>query len=129
MRSLNQIKKDIYILRQEQTKFLQDQSLTFEEWSSKTKPIASKLNKLFVEKSLQVNIKWSELPDYGNLMTLQDFLKSCKEGSFIDYDGHGKFSDGKRESNINIYPSHITEELKIRSDIDSYLTHVIWYNK
>jgi len=61
---------------------------------------------------------------FGDLFTLEEFEQLCKDGSFMDNDGHGKYSDGKLVSNIKINPSDVTHGKVLMG-----WTHVVWYNK
>ena len=61
---------------------------------------------------------------FGDLFTLEEFEQLCRDGSFIDNDGHGKYSDGKLVSNIRIIPSDVTHGKVLMG-----WTHVVWYNK
>lgn len=62
-------------------------------------------------------------PDYGDLMTVNDFLEACDVGAFVDYDGSGyPVKDGKMARNIRVVPSN-------RSSIPADATHVVWFNK
>ena len=60
----------------------------------------------------------------GNLYTMDDFKEDCLNGSFIDYDGFGYYSDGEMESDIHILPSDIKSGC-VRDDFD----YVVWYNR
>jgi hypothetical protein len=61
------------------------------------------------------------LPPWGDLMTLDEFIMACKNGSFVDYDGVGRYSNGKEASvDIYVYPSDVK---------DRHWTHVVWFNK
>jgi len=68
------------------------------------------------------------LPDYGHLMTVEDFRNAVKERSFIDYDGFGyaaKPIDGMMRmeaSGHTIYPSRVDR-------IPNDATHIVWFNK
>jgi len=53
-----------------------------------------------------------------------DFKENCLNGSFIDYDGFGYYSDGKMESDIHILPSDFKNGV-VRKDFE----YVVWYNK
>lgn len=66
------------------------------------------------------------VPDYGDLMTLEDFEANCRCGGFIDYNGTGYYAT----------PTHFDRSKPARpSDISagcidrSFFTHVIWFNK
>lgn len=66
-----------------------------------------------------------KIPDYGDLMMVDEFIECCKDGTFIDYDGHGApVRDGMVTKGMNhwVYPS---EHHKIPSDA----THIIWFNR
>lgn len=62
-----------------------------------------------------------EIPDYGDLFTLQDWLDCCNDRSFIDYDGFGCASDGKLMTSKCYYPSE-------RNNLPESTTHIIWFN-
>lgn len=67
---------------------------------------------------------YSELiPDYADIMTIEEFKEEVKGGMFIDYDGFGHpVKDGMEDEKIYIYPSKIHE-------IPEDATHIAWYNK
>lgn len=60
----------------------------------------------------------------GNLMTIEEFVEDCKNGSLIDSDGYGYYATEIGKSDILIYPSDVIED-KFRKDF----SHVIWFNK
>jgi hypothetical protein len=62
--------------------------------------------------------------EFGDRMSVADFVACCKSGGFIDYDGSGTYVRGKEESNISIYPSDVKAGM-VRKDFDE----IIWYNK
>ena len=37
-------------------------------------------------------IIWRPIPEYGDLMTIEEFIKNCEDGIFIDYDGSGYYA-------------------------------------
>lgn len=64
-----------------------------------------------------------QLPNYGNLMTVQDFIENCKIGGFIDNDGCGHpVKDNMMNDDLIIYPSQ-------RVLIPKDATHIIWFNR
>lgn len=65
-----------------------------------------------------------ELPNYGDVMTLKDFVSCCKCGGFIDYDGSGNYMKDGKISNINILPSDVKYGM-VRKDFDQ----IIWFNR
>ena len=68
--------------------------------------------------------KYTEkLPDYGDLMTVKDFLEACDCGGFIDYDGTGHpVKDGMMSRDV-VKPS------TRKKDIPADATHVMWFNR
>jgi len=66
----------------------------------------------------------SDIPDYGDVMTLNEFKNICRNGGFIDYDGHGHYIDGDKMTDINIYPS----DVKTKS-LRHELNKIIWFNR
>jgi len=89
-------------------------------------------SELFYEKIAVINrairllkpFKLKDKDGHGSLMTLEDFVDSCKSGGFIDYDGFGNYSTKDKISDITIYPSDV-EANELRSNF----THVTWYNR
>lgn len=69
--------------------------------------------------------KWESLPDYGDLMTVEDFAEAVRSGCFIDYDGFGEYATATQTSRIRIYPS----EFRRTKIVDKRFTHIIWFNK
>jgi len=66
----------------------------------------------------------AELPTYGDVMSLADFIDCVNCGGFIDYDGYGHYVKNGMESNIEIFPSDI-KFFMIRPEFDT----IIWYNR
>jgi hypothetical protein len=63
------------------------------------------------------------VPDYGDLMTVKDFMDSCVIGAFIDYDGYGHpVKDGKMMGSVAVLPSK-------RREIPEDATHIVWFNR
>ncbi len=73
------------------------------------------------------NIRGREMepiPDYGDLMTAEDFIDTCMSGGFIDYDGHGYYATDREMSRIKVTPSMVKA--------DGFVvgwTHVVWFNR
>jgi hypothetical protein len=65
-------------------------------------------------------------PDYGDIMTVDEWLDCVRNGSFVDYDGSGgaaRMVKGKLAMETRyIYPSACD---KLPSDA----THVVWFNR
>ncbi len=64
-----------------------------------------------------------DLPTYGDLMTVEDFMECVSCGLFIDYDGSGHPVKNGRMSKLNIYPSQCP------GVIPEDATHIMWFNK
>lgn len=71
-------------------------------------------------------MKFEEIPDYGTLILVEDWLDSCKDGFFIDYDGWGYWATEFQMSNIRVNPSD-TENPEFNPP--EWATHVMWFNK
>jgi hypothetical protein len=93
----------------------------FQKVASKQVKKYSKLSNL---KRLHKKPTYDELPDYGDVMSLEEFVECCNCGGFIDYDGSGNYVKDGKISDISIYPSDVTK-YKIREDFDT----IIWFNK
>lgn len=57
------------------------------------------------------------------VLTIEEYLKECKMGMIIDYDGFGNPVKEGKCSRVNVYPS------RKGKDIPKDATHVIWYNR
>jgi len=76
------------------------------------------------------NFEWEELPEHGDLMVIEGFVEDCKSGAFIDYDGFGDYSDGKRCISGLKYPEFLVKPSDIMCGIiNDEFTHVVWYNR
>ena len=96
-------------------------------WKDRCKslePYYKKYSKLKRELRYIMNYDLSELPDYGDVMTLEHFIENVKDGGFIDYDGFGNYVKDGKMSNIEIYPSDVKHNM-IRKDFDT----IIWFNR
>ena len=75
-----------------------------------------------------------DVKEKDDLMTVEEFIKSVTDGSFIDYDGHGHWATETKElgyggygiSSSNVYPSQI---LSGKKTPPQWATHVVWYNR
>jgi hypothetical protein len=71
-----------------------------------------------------------------DMYTIDDFVKMCKNRSFIDYDGMGNWAtsthvDANKSEIPWIYPSGVAAMLpeEIQQKKDEGYTHVAWYNR
>ena len=66
-------------------------------------------------------------PNYGDLMTVANFLVGVECGGFIDYDGHGNWSNGtKCLASHTVYPSAVKEGI---TKVPQWATHIMWFNR
>jgi hypothetical protein len=65
------------------------------------------------------------IPDYGDLMSLQEWREAVACGGFIDYDGHGIYSNGTVMFRDKLA---IPSEARIVEPPEG-TTHVVWFNK
>ena len=72
------------------------------------------------------DVVWTDLPDYGDLMTMEEFKGYCESGMFIDYDGGGNYASATKMSNKDISPSDFKEGRILNNP---EFTHVVWFNK
>lgn len=65
------------------------------------------------------------IPDYGDLMTVEDFIQSVASGFFIDDDGFGYWANSTHIlSKDPVYPSEVGF-----LDCPTGTTHVVWFNR
>ena len=69
-------------------------------------------------------VKMSPLPDYGEHMPLTEFVRLCKNLTFMDYDGTGYYATETAMSSKPVWPSQITDDI-----VDRAYTHVMWFNR
>lgn len=101
------------------------EGLSYKEFSDKVKPVKEKL--YFISKYKR--LKQTPIIEYGKewkgeLYTLEKFISMVRNGGFIDDDGWGYYATDMTKSDINIYPSDISENI-YRTDF----THIIWFNR
>jgi len=96
----------------------------YEEYQAYLRPERQQLNSLDRERRLIMPYELSEIPDYGDVMTLKSFLSCVKDGGFIDYDGFGHYIHDGQETNIEIYPSDYRHN-SIRYEFKK----IVWYNR
>lgn len=124
---LKEIEKEINALYKEIEKIDNepvDDKETFEQFSAKRDPIYAKIRPLSQEKRMIMDYKLSPISDLGDVMSLKSFISACKDGFFIDYDGHGYYVEGDQETDIVILPSDVMSG-RYRKDFNQ----IIWFNK
>lgn len=123
MERLKEIEKELDMLDEESSKAFQ--LPTIEEYMERCEEIWEMKMPLLHERNMLSEPEWKEA-EFADLMTIEEFQECCESGGFIDDDGFGLYSDGKRESNIGAYPSMFEAGLIARRP---EFTHVSWYNK
>jgi hypothetical protein len=64
------------------------------------------------------------IPDYGTLMTLDEFGDAIRHGYINNDDGSGFFATEKEYSEINVF-----SDIGLIVDPPSWATHVMWFEK
>jgi hypothetical protein len=123
---LQEIEAEIKAVREEIRKLeLNDPTGSWNEFSVYMQPVWNKQARLDREKRMLITPKFErDIPDYGDAMTLVDFVAAVKDGWFIDYDGSGEYVKGGKMSGISIYPSDV-QNGAVRDDFDT----IIWFNR
>lgn len=96
----------------------------YDDYCEMRKHESKLINKLDRERRLIMPYELSDLPDFGHVMSIKDFIGTVNSGGFIDYDGFGHYVKDGKESNVEIYPSDVAHQ-SIRQDFDT----IIWYNR
>lgn len=66
----------------------------------------------------------SPLPEYGDLMTIEEFVDGVEHGLFTDDDGKGFYATEDEMTDIEVPISDVREGI-----YGHRWTHVIWFNK
>lgn len=69
------------------------------------------------------------IPDYADVMTIDEFDQAVADGSFIDYDGTGYAVVDNMESWIQVRPSDMLHRAQGFFLKKLGFTHVAWYNR
>ena len=101
-----------------------DINRSYEAYCKDRDPEISKICEFDRERRMIQPYTLSELPNYGDVMSLEEFVDCCRSGGFIDYDGYGKYVKAHQETDIKIHPSDVKHN-SIRKDFDT----IIWYNR
>lgn len=124
---INELKEREKALHAEYSK-IEDQchkdNLSWDEFQKRVKKQVTELTMISQNIRYIKEPTYYDIPKYGNRMSMNVFIKCCKDGSFIDYDGSGNYVKDGKISDITIYPSDITSN-NYRKDF----TEMIWFNK
>lgn len=99
-------------------------NLSYPEFQEYLKDVSDKYNSISKSYRLIKTPNYKEIPTYGTLMPLNEFVDCCKSGGFIDYDGSGNYVKNGQMSNITILPSDVKLNM-VRKDFDQ----IIWFNR
>lgn len=97
---------------------------SWNEFKAHMKPEWDAIGKLSREQRLIMPFELSELPTYGDVMPLSEFIECVKCGGFINDDGYGNYVKDGKITDVEIYPSDVKHK-SIRTDADT----MIWFNK
>ncbi|KKL73771.1 hypothetical protein LCGC14_2071490 [marine sediment metagenome] len=68
-------------------------------------------------------VTFRQQPNYGDLLTLEEFREQLRIGGIVSSDGCGYYASATQESNVPVvFDADYVIELP-------GLTHVMWYNK
>jgi hypothetical protein len=82
--------------------------------------VADRLQQIIDGPAPTYNVK---IPDYGDVMTVEEWRACVESGYFIDDDGIGApAKDGMMMDDRDAFPSGI-------DDIPEDATHIVWFNK
>lgn len=126
MRDIETIKKELDLAREENNKAFQTAppDMGYEKFMAYMEPTNNKVGELSREYRFVVEPNYGELPDYGDVMTLDEFIGCVESGGFIDEDGSGNYVKDGKMSDVSIFPSDVKHN-SIRKDFDT----IIWFNK
>lgn len=68
-----------------------------------------------------------DLPDYGDLIPIEEFKECVEHGMFTDYDGSGHWSNGEKMTKS--LGDRVCDLDAIGQAIEFGVTHVMWFNK
>ena len=122
---LEAVRKEICEKEQNDPYLHTDPATSWTNFCKYMKPEWDRQAKLDREKRLLMTPEFErDVPDYGDVMSLKDFIECCKDGGFIDYDGSGTYAKDGKLSNISIFPSDVKHN-SVRKDFDT----IIWFNR
>jgi signal peptidase I len=102
-----------------------DENYSFKQMEEDLKPYTDKVSKLSKLYRLHCPInEYREIPTYGDVISIDDFIGYCKSGWFIDYDGYGNYCTEDKMTDIVILPSDIKAGM-YRKDFKK----IIWFNR
>lgn len=123
---LEQLKKEMEIAQEADQKRFNDAppDMGYQEFIDYMSVTSDRVSELGRKIRMLKEPTFSDLPDFGTVMSLNEFIECVKSGGFIDYDGYGYYVKDGKESDIVIVPSDL-EANSIRKDFDQ----IIWFNR
>jgi len=77
---------------------------------------------------LETDLVYRDFNEYGDIMTIEEFLEDVELGALMDYDGHGFLANESQETNIMVKPSNVDIVLAKYND-KLNLQFVVWYDR
>lgn len=72
-----------------------------------------------------MTVNTRKIPDYGEVMTLQEFVEQCKHHFFMNDDGSGYYAESTETmTDLVCRPSDVAN-----GNITEGYNYVIWFNK
>lgn len=69
-------------------------------------------------------LKMEPYPEYGDSMTIEDFIRDVESTCLTNYDGSGCYATDKEMTNITVRPSDVWYGI-----LDHQWSHIVWFNK
>jgi len=75
-------------------------------------------------------VTWEEIPDFGELITMDHFMKMIDLRVIMNHDGYGNLASKDKMSCLEISPSLIKKDpIYKHHDVTALYTHIVWFNK
>jgi hypothetical protein len=84
----------------------------------------AELNRELDAEAELVRLGREPIPDYGDHMTIEEFIDACHGGGITDHDGSACYATAKHMYDVPAVPSVIAA-----AGPDRRFTHVVWFNK
>jgi hypothetical protein len=98
---------------------------SYDVYSRLREPYTSRLDILYREQRLIMPaVAQEDVEEDDDVMSLEEFIRCCECGGFIDYDGFGRYVKDGKTYNVEIYPSDVFHK-SLRTDFDT----IVWYNR
>jgi len=115
--------KELSIIKDEKQK-MWDFDKPYSEYLELTSKEDKEINELDRRLRLIRPYEVTDIPDYGDVMTLNEFKNFCRNGMFVDSDGYGHYIDDDKMTDITIHPSDVKHK-----SLRYSLNKIIWFNR